>query len=253
MSSDWKIRVFMLRNPAALQHMEPESDGNVLRAKLDVLMSDVIGVVGAFPSAELMTSYENMSNGFVPPNESVFLTFNPEVNSCQTVVDWITRLLMPDHPDFRKRGVTFSEWAAVDVLVAEVVGNKVIRAVQLNQVFPKSAIADGSNVGEFHCTRIWGDPITVQAQERVDKETVVIEGDEFIEIAQYEGEDMTRYTLSWKDFVNIGQVGAGVPLYAKKADVDAFRERMQDRIRTTKLEPLVPSTVMDKDRLDRAT
>lgn len=77
--------------------------------------------------------------------------------------------------------------------------------------------------------------------------------DELVEIAQYEGVEMSRYTLAWKDLFGIGSVAPGTKLYVKRSDIQVSPRNTGEPVPF--LDNLVdaPSTVMDKDRLDRAT
>lgn len=83
--------------------------------------------------------------------------------------------------------------------------------------------------------------------------------DELVEIGQYEGDDMSRYTLSWKDFVNVGMVLPGTKLYARRSDIATYQHAICNPYPST-VEPGVrevpaetESTIMDKDRFDCGT
>ncbi len=88
----------------------------------------------------------------------------------------------------------------------------------------------------------------------------VVDLDEMIEIGQYEGADMSRYTMSWKDVINPGLVLPGAKLYVRRADQIAYQEAIQNpqpvppEWQSLQVEPAseTVSTVMDINRLDSA-
>ena len=87
---------------------------------------------------------------------------------------------------------------------------------------------------------------------------------EYVEIGEYCGDDMSRYTMSWKSIVDTGMLLPGAKLYAQVQDVEAWQAAVEKATSNPVVEqtpaPEIPadeepiqSTVMDKDRLDRAT